>query len=206
MLNILVAQLTPAAATDPLILQLGFAGKDCMGAKIPQTVARSGICGPMSSTFSARFAANETDVHVDIYNSTSCAGDVYESRDEPVGGCISGAFKYEYPAQSLPGACVLWGHTQPGCPDGQAMSGTVAQTTGRCLKTEGFSVDQSFAVAAGGGKYNITTSQFDAHFGDCYPMFSLPLIQEGSCLPLTNWYAPYAKLVCDDSMLSSVLS
>lgn len=193
-----LALLAAAAAADhgPLFLQQGFTGKKCQGRAIPQTVGRSGVCGPMSTTFSATFAVNATNVHVDIFNSTTCSGGVYESRDEPVGPCISDAFEYQYPAKQPKATCLLWGHTQPGCPEGQAMSATVAQTSGKCLATEGPSVDQTFAVAAGGGKYNITTYQYDAHFGDCYPMSFLPLLQHSSCLALTNWYAPYAKLVC----------
>ena len=56
----------PSAA--PLILQLGFTEKECKGTAIPQTVAISGVCGPMTTTFSANFAANATDVEVNIYN------------------------------------------------------------------------------------------------------------------------------------------
>ena len=188
-----------AVAADPLILQLSFTQSECKGTAIPQTVAVSGICGLMTTTFSAIFSANATNVHVDIYNSTSCDAKVFESKDESVGACLNGNYQYQYPAERLASTCLLWGHTQPTCPDGQAMSATVAKTMGKCAATEGFSVDQTFAVAAGGGTYNITTFQYDSHFGDCYPMSFFPLIKEGSCLAFTGWYAPYAKLECSDS-------
>lgn len=157
------------------------------------TVAHAGVCGPMTSTFSAKFSANASDVHVDVYNSTSCSGKVYTVRDEPVGGCIAGSYEYRYPAAQPKDTCLVWGHTQAGCP--HAMSATVAQTAAKC-KPALSSVDQSFAVAAGGGRWNITTFQYDAHVDDCTPMAFLPLLAEGVCTPLQGWYAPYAKLVC----------
>ena len=64
------------------------------------------------------------------------------------------------------------------------------------MQTEGSSVGQSFAVPAGNGTYNITTYQYDAHYGDCYPMLFLPRLPADSCVPLSGWFAPYAKLVC----------
>ena len=52
------------------------------------------MCGPVSSTFSANFSANSTDVHVDVYSGSSCKGAPYEQRDVGLGACEVGALSY----------------------------------------------------------------------------------------------------------------
>ena len=148
-----------SSTSASLILQVGFAEKGCKGDAIPVTVSRTGVCGPMSSTFSATFSANSSNVHVDIYNTSGlCSGEAYAQRDEPVGECLAASYQYHFPAAKPKATCLLWGHTDSLCPQGQAMSATVAQTTGKCRSALA-TVYQTFAVVAGRDKYNITTYQ-----------------------------------------------
>jgi hypothetical protein len=191
-----VATRPVVAAGTLLLLENGYTKAGCQGAAIPSTLSHMGVCGPMTSTFSGIFTANATDVLVSVFNNTDCAGAPYERRDVGIGACSAGTWTYELAAATPAAACVVWGYTTPGCPNGSSISGTVARRGARCVPTASWNVDQGFAMDAGGGRFNVTVEQYDAHVKGCTALSGLDLLQVGRCTAVEGWYAPYVQLEC----------
>ena len=102
-----------------------------------------------------------------------------------------------WPEDRPEGACLLWAHDEAGCPTGRGQSALVARTGAECVATDmGPTADQTFAVAAGNGTFNVTMYQYDPVVGGCDPMLDLPLLAAGTCYAMANWWAAYALLDC----------
>ena len=185
----------PVSTWGRLLLENGYTQAGCKGDAIPSTISHTGVCGPMTTTFSGLFTANDTDVVVQVYNGTQCTGPVYERRDVGIGACSAGTWAYTLAPAAPVGTCVAWGYTSPSCLSGTSISGTIARRNARCVPALGY-VNQGFASDAGDGKFNLTVMQYDAHFKDCAALSSFDLLQVGQCSAVAGWFAPYVRLEC----------
>ena len=180
-----------------LLLQNGFTKPGCKGSAIPVTLGNLKVCGAVSAGFSAVFSANASDVHVDVYNASTCGGHIYETRDVGIGECVAGALEYSLVHAAPAGACVLWGFGTAGCAAGTALSGNVARKNAKCQPAQRI-VDQTSAIDAGGGRFNISVAQYDPQADECDVMSRLDLLTPGACVAMApgTWYSAYVQLEC----------